>query len=288
MSDDGYGDPDLGPQVYIGFPWGSASLMQRIPYDDGPCIYESWVTSFFGNALAWEMSVNQALDAASLSKWNTLFGESPLRTGFTAYWWNVGYGYNCWMAVYGNGNIFLKYYQPDYVSTPSVSGPTSGDIGVSYEFSASSVDSRGHNIRYTFDWGDGSPQNVTGWYSSGAIAHMSHSWSSEDMFSVKVKAECDNGGGSGWSNPYTVRIGTVYWLYVNAYCYEWGELNPHVGIDGNYVGQAPVCVLVQEGWHTVAVEPWGGYWPLLGFSDGYGNGASRPIYSDTYITAYYG
>lgn len=31
ISDNGYGDPDDGSQCYIGFPWGAASLMQRIP-----------------------------------------------------------------------------------------------------------------------------------------------------------------------------------------------------------------------------------------------------------------
>jgi hypothetical protein len=291
ISIDGYGDPDLGPQVYIGFPWGASSLMQRIPFDDGPHPYIYWVVWFFTYALGYEMSVNQALDAASLLTWDELFGESPLQgDGFTAYWWGVGYGPNSTMAVYGNGNIFLGYYQPDYVSRPSVSGPTSGDTGVSYEFSASSIDPYGHNIRYTFDWGDGSPQTVTGWYSSGDTAYASHSWSSEGIFSVTVRAQCDNGAWSSWSNPYTVQIGVIYyWLYVDAYCdYFGGVVDPYVWIDGNEIGQAPVYILVQEGWHTVTVEWNWGYWHLLGFSDGYGNGESRPIYSDTDITAYYG
>jgi hypothetical protein len=78
-----------------------------------------------------------------------------------------------------------------------------------------------------------------------------------------------------------------HWLTVDAYDeYEY-ELNPDVWVDGDWVGSAPVMVSVTEGWHTVEVEdPWL-YWELVWFSDEYGNGASRPVYSDTTITAYY-
>jgi hypothetical protein len=78
-----------------------------------------------------------------------------------------------------------------------------------------------------------------------------------------------------------------HWLTVDAYDeYEY-ELNPDVWVDGDWVGSAPVMVSVTEGWHTVEVEdPWL-YWQLVWFSDGYDNGESRPVYSDTTITAYY-
>jgi hypothetical protein len=290
ISNYGYHYPDSGPHVYIGFPWGSPSLQQHIPKDTG-IQYQHWVNSFFYYALFYDMSVNDALDHASWQHWGAYFGNSPLWTGYQAYWWPDWYPYaDSKMAVYGNGNIHLKTYVPlDFVTTPSVSGPTSGDIGISYQFSASSTDSYGHNLRYTFDWGDGSPQTVTGWYSSGATAYASHSWSSAGQFSVKVKAQCEGGVWSSWSNPYTVRIGAFHWLHVDAYCYPFGyDADPWVSIDGDEVGTAPVSVLVEEGWHTVTVPYQWGYWPLTGFSDGYGNGESRPIYSDTDITAYYG
>ncbi|MFW6110995.1 MAG: hypothetical protein ACOC6H_03050 [Thermoproteota archaeon] len=107
ISDDGYNDPDTGDQVYIGFPWGSASLSQTIPLNGGTQ-YLYWVDRFFYYALNYDMSVNYALEHASYKAWgNWHFDESPLRTGFTAYWWNVGEDDNCTMAVYGNGNIHL-------------------------------------------------------------------------------------------------------------------------------------------------------------------------------------
>ncbi len=78
-----------------------------------------------------------------------------------------------------------------------------------------------------------------------------------------------------------------HWLTVEAYDeYEY-ELNPGVWVDSGWAGYAPVTVQVLEGWHTVEVEETWLYWRLVEFSDGYGNGDSRPVYSDKTITAYY-
>jgi hypothetical protein len=291
ISADGFSDPDMGPQVYIGFPFGSASLMQKIPYPYGNNPYYDWVYSFFWYALNNDISVNQALDSATAMINGQYFRYSSLHTGFTAYWWHANPETmdDCTMAVYGNGNIHLKNYVPPShsVAVRSLSGPSSGDIGVSYQFSASAADSQDHEVRYLFDWGDGN-QTLTDYYPSYATVNVNHTWSSQDVFNVKVKAQCENGVWSSWSSPKTIHIGNFYWLYVDAYddCYGW-ELYPYVYVDGEQVGRAPVLVQVTEGWHTVYVEDPYVYWYLVGLSDGYGNGASRPIYSDTGITAWY-
>lgn len=298
MSDDGYGDPDCGPQVYIGFPSGSASLMQRIPYDYGVHNYCYWVVWFFTYALSQELSVNQALDAASLLTWSTLFGDRPLRNGFTAYWWNANPETwpNCTMAVYGNGNIFLYYYEPDFVSTPSVSGPTSGYMGTAYEFSASSMDPYGHRVRYTFDWGDGSPQTVTGWYASGAVAHASHSWNSEGVFNVKVKAQCENGAWSSWSSPHTITIGNLPTLTVYAYNQYGYPVEAPVAIDGQWVGTTPYTCKVTTGNHQIEVPNMIHIYPIVihmfshYYYDGnynYNNPITLSITSDKTVIVYY-
>ncbi|MEM2293952.1 MAG: hypothetical protein QXX41_11825, partial [Nitrososphaerota archaeon] len=114
ISADGYSQPDSGPQCYIGFTFGSASLMQRIPYNTG-IEYVHWVYYFFYYALSYEMSVNHALDHASWQCWGQYFGTCPLRVGFIAVWWfwSPTSGWYTWsgsgkMAVYGNGNIYLR------------------------------------------------------------------------------------------------------------------------------------------------------------------------------------
>jgi len=310
MSDDGYDDPDWGSQVYIGFPYGSASLTQGIPFGGGggnPYYY--WVYSFFYHALYYDMSVNQALDSASWHFMGSSFRFSPLRTGFDAIWpfdkngngyyydeGELQIGYGSTLAVYGNGNIRLKQFTPpsDAASTPSVGGPIAGDIGVSYEFSAFATDPYGHSVQYRFDWGDGSPYTETGWYSDGATAYASHSWSSGGLYSVRVQARCPNSGWSSWSSPRVIIIGNYYWLTVYAVDeYSGYPLYPSIFIDGNLVGYGYASVPVMAGWHTVFVDEWvnnphfGCQSYLAYFTDGYGNGASRPVYSNTEITAVY-
>lgn len=173
------------------------------------------------------------------------------------------------------------------VTWPSVSGPASGDISISYEFSAYSIDSHGHNIQYRFDWGDGSPYTETGWYSNGATAYASHTWTSQGIYNVRVQARCPSSGWSSWSTPRTIAIGNYHWLTVDAYDNYWNQLNVNVWVDDVWVGASPVSILVAEGWHRVEVDYDLGYWYFVEFSDGYGNGESRPIYSDTWLTAYY-
>ncbi|MCW4044948.1 MAG: PKD domain-containing protein [Candidatus Bathyarchaeota archaeon] len=176
-----------------------------------------------------------------------------------------------------------------------VTGHTAGNIGVSYQFSASSTDPYGHNIRYTFDWGDGSPQTVTGWYAPGATAYASHSWGSGGVYSVTVKAQCANGAWSSWSSPHFINIGNQQvWLTVDAYDYIYGNpLYPNIYIDGNWAGYGYVSVQVTAGYHSVLVDDpvWNGYLGcydyLWCFTDGYGNGQNRPVFSNKLITAQY-
>jgi len=84
-------------------------------------------------------------------------------------------------------------------STPTITGPASGQIGQNLSFSASSSDPEGDTIQYRFDWGDG---NISAWGSSS----QSHSWSSPGSYCVKAQAKDSNGATSGWSSCHTVSI----------------------------------------------------------------------------------
>jgi hypothetical protein len=297
ISDDGYDDPDWGNQVYIGFPEGSASLEQGIPLGYGNP-YSYWVCSFLGHAMYYDISVNDALDAASQQFLGCNFDNSELRNGFDAYWWGfpVSYDVNT-LAVYGNGGIHLRYYTPpsDSASTPSVSGPAEGDIGVNYEFSAFSTNPYGHDIQYRFDWGDGSPYTETGWYADGATGYASHPWSSEGIFNVKVQARCPNSGWSSWSSPHTICIGDLPTLTVYAYNQYGYPGEVPLYIDDVCVGPTGYSYMVTPDEHDIYV-----YSPLY---DGYGihtfdyyyydgnynynNPMTLSITSDKTVTAYY-
>jgi hypothetical protein len=192
----------------------------------------------------------------------------------------------------------LTAYYNIHVNAPSVSGPTTGDVDTSYQFSASTTDYYGHDVRYTFDWGDGSAQNVTGYLSSGATAYMNHSWSSGGLWDVKVKAQCYNSGvESSWSDTHTINIGnTLLWLSVDAYDdFYLDELYPDVYVDSNYVGTAPVSVQVTQGYHYIGVtnyvwnqnQQFGDYFDHFGPGSYSQNPSYMYISSDTELTAWY-
>ena len=304
ISDDGYDDPDMGSQVYIGFPDGSASLSQPVPYTYGADPYAYWVYYFFYWALYDDISVNQALDEASNEVYGVSFGDCPLRTGFTAKWWTPPGADpmeqdDCTMAVYGNGNIHLKNYVPPShsVAVRFLSGPSLGDLDTSYQFSASAADSEDHEVRYLFDWGDGT-QNVTDYYPSYATVNAAHSWSSADEYSVKVKAQCENGVWSDWSSTHVITIGYHMLTVLACDQYERYGYVP-LEIDYQYVGTTGYAYPVSEDSHWIGVES-----PLYGYDQGhyyeatfqyyyydstynYNNPMNLAVMADKTITAHY-
>jgi hypothetical protein len=248
MSSDGYNNPDWGYQVYIGFTYGSASLSQPLPWDSGPQYY-NWVADFFDKALNYDYSVKQALDSASSEWYGHSFGSSPLQD-FIAYWEGFPPQPNCKMAVYGNSNIHLKNFNPpaDVPNIRYLNGPTTGNTGVYYQFSAFAGDPYGHNVQYRFDWDDGSPYEETNWCSDGVAAIKSHSWVSGRLYNVRVQARCPNSGWGSWSSPISVLISSPsnYWVS-SIYDADGAVYNPE-----NLVGSQP------DG-QFASVQGWGPY-----------------------------
>jgi len=225
MSDDGYNRPDAFSQCYIGFPFGSASLDQYIGYEYNWQPWYEWVVLFCYVAFNFDVSVNDAIDWTCSMQWGcSSFSVSPLQgEGFTAIWpvWDDtnksfnaevsnAQGLNSTLAVYGNGNIHLKNFHADHITTyPYINGSSSSDVSEVVNFSAYSVDSFGHNIRYVFDWGDGTTQ-TTNYTVAGVPVNVSHSWNFAGTYRVTVRAECENGAWSDQSEVYTITVGTYY------------------------------------------------------------------------------
>lgn len=87
---------------------------------------------------------------------------------------------------------------PLHPSTPS--GPISGYHGFEYTYSTSTTDPDGDQIKYYFDWGDGTG-DWTGWYNSGETGSKSQIWSAPGSYEVKAKAKDIFEAESGWSPP---------------------------------------------------------------------------------------
>jgi hypothetical protein len=92
--------------------------------------------------------------------------------------------------------------KPNTPNKPS--GPSSGSTGASYTFSTSTTDPDNDNIKYQFDWGDGTTTDTI-YYTSGATASASHSWSNPGTYNIKVRAY-DGEKWSDWSQSKTITI----------------------------------------------------------------------------------
>ena len=103
----------------------------------------------------------------------------------------------------------------EIVSVPQTpEGPSFGSIGYNLTFeTGGAVSSKGNEVEYQFDWGDGSTSN---W--GGAI--QTRSYSSDGIFAVKAKARSKTNTDvmSDWSGSHTVTIetsATTYELFVS-------------------------------------------------------------------------
>jgi hypothetical protein len=154
-----------------------------------------------------------------------------------------------WRLTLPIPSITARYERnPEPPSTPSLNGPSPAPptyVGQSYSFWASSTDPNGDQIRYTFNWGD-STSTTTGWYSSGATAYASHTWTSTGQYTVRVTAEDTTGRTSGQSSPINVNIQnppTYYTLSISSG--SGGTTSPSTG-QYQYVAGTQVQVTAYE------------------------------------------
>jgi len=99
--------------------------------------------------------------------------------------------------------IYLNNRAPNTPSIPS--GTASGVSGTAYSYSTSATDPDGNQVKYTFDWGDGTT-SVTNLVNSGTAASMSHTWNAAGTYLVRAMATDSKNATSGWSNTLSVTI----------------------------------------------------------------------------------
>lgn len=94
---------------------------------------------------------------------------------------------------------------PDTPGAPT--GPTTGQMGRQYTFSATTIDPEGDNISFMFNWGDGNSSEWVGPVASGGTVSAPHEWAAIGDFEVTVKARDESTGReSGWSPAHTIAI----------------------------------------------------------------------------------
>jgi hypothetical protein len=95
----------------------------------------------------------------------------------------------------------------DYPQIPQApSGPTEGETGVQYSYSATTTDPEEDSLFFWFDWGDGTGTGWLGPYCSGDTCTASKAWVNPGEFRLKVKAKDVNEYQSDWSETLNVII----------------------------------------------------------------------------------
>ncbi|RLI61393.1 MAG: hypothetical protein DRO67_08050, partial [Candidatus Asgardarchaeum californiense] len=108
------------------------------------------------------------------------------------------------LNLFGDPSVAFHISEPP--EKPTINGPSSGNTGETYPYTAVTTEPNGEQIYYKFSWGDGTESDWLGPFNSGEGVEESHIWSSRGTFKIKVKAKDINGEESGWSDPLPVSI----------------------------------------------------------------------------------
>jgi len=103
-------------------------------------------------------------------------------------------------------NIYVNYtlgYPPQQPQKPN--GVSVGATWAQYSFSSSAIDPNGDQIKYIFDWGDGS-FSETGYGPSGWQGNSLHYWISPGVYNITVYAVDINNNVSQPSEPLSIII----------------------------------------------------------------------------------
>ena len=99
---------------------------------------------------------------------------------------------------------YITNLPPNKPDTPS--GAISGKTGTSYSYSTSTTDLEDDDVYYWFDWGDGTNSGWNGPHHSGDIINLSHKWTADGTYPIKVKAKDIHNEESLWSDPLEVSM----------------------------------------------------------------------------------
>ncbi len=121
------------------------------------------------------------------------------------------HNYMNWAATVDKIIITIEYEANEANRPPETPNKPWGSIilnvGESETYKTNTGDEEEDQIYYWFDWGDGSNSNWIGPYDSGRIIDgVSHSWTDEGYYDIRVKAKDTNGAESEWSAPLRIVV----------------------------------------------------------------------------------
>jgi hypothetical protein len=84
---------------------------------------------------------------------------------------------------------FKTFYRNNAPDPPSISGPTSGKIRISYDFKFMAYDQDDNDLYYYIDWDDGYIEDWIGPYGSTEEITRSHKWDKQGDYVIRAKVK---------------------------------------------------------------------------------------------------
>ena len=96
-------------------------------------------------------------------------------------------------------------------NTPDIAGEQNGKAGTTYDYTFTALDPNNDDVFYYIDWGDNTPKEWIGPYTSGEEVIIAHTWTTKDTYILKAKVKDGSGEESDWGNleiemPYFFRF----------------------------------------------------------------------------------
>jgi len=98
-----------------------------------------------------------------------------------------------------SGSAYVFRCDNNIPEIPTISGESSGEPNIIYEYSFVSDDPDGDNITYVIDWGENTSLEIVGPYLSGVQLNIEHNWSEKGTYNIKAKARDIHSGESPWA-----------------------------------------------------------------------------------------
>jgi len=95
------------------------------------------------------------------------------------------------------GRLFL-------LDAPTITGPSSGQPGVKYNYTFVTTDPEGDDVYYRIKWGDGNDSGWIGPYASGEEITVNHTWTSPGDYEIRARAKDIHNNQSSWSKGVNI------------------------------------------------------------------------------------
>jgi SagB-type dehydrogenase family enzyme len=164
-------DKNVGSQTYLAWWWyESGAILHNI-------LLEATALNLGGNALSVITDQNGLRTALGLPAQTNLVPLHVTMVGHT------------------NGST-----QNNPPLAPTLTGPSSGQRGIRYNYTMVTIDPDDDDVYYFVDWGDGTNSGWVGTFPSGMMMTLNHTWSQPGTYTIQAKARDTHSLESSWTS----------------------------------------------------------------------------------------